>query len=95
MIFLQWDILEDLFDEPFQPEDIRRGTQVLVFVHADNDPYCPLQYTQELCERVGGELLIAPGQGHFNLEVGPQYATFPQLLSLIEQKTGTGQETAA
>lgn len=86
--FLNWPALNDLFDLPFDFSAIQRGTHYLAFVHSDDDPYCPLAQTRALCERVGGELFIVPGQGHFNLEQGQKYRQFPWLLDTILAKVG-------
>jgi len=42
-----------------------------------------LSHAQYLKEKLDAELIVKKGQGHFNLEVGPQYKQFPELLEKI------------
>lgn len=52
-------------------------------VHSDNDQYSPLEGVKGIASKLGAELIVKKEQGHFNLEVGPQYKEFPLLLELI------------
>jgi predicted alpha/beta hydrolase family esterase len=74
----------ELFPKPFDFEKIRSRCSKFVFMHSDNDPYCPLADAKYLSEKLGGELHVEKGQGHFNLEAGPQYKEFPLLLEIIK-----------
>lgn len=80
---LDWDALNGLFEEPFNWEKIKAHVKKIVLYHSDNDPYVPLSHAQYLKEELDAELIIKKGQGHFNLEVGPQYKQFPKLLEKI------------
>ena len=75
--------MKGLFEEPFDFEKIRKHAKKFIFIHSGNDPYCPLEGAKYLAEKVGGELIIKKGQGHFNLEASPNYRQFPSLLELI------------
>ena len=75
----------ELFPKPFDFEKIKLHCQKFVFIHSDNDPYCPLSDAKFLSDKLGGKLVVEPGQGHFNLETGPQYKQFSLLLELIEK----------
>ena len=77
-----------LFPKPFDFEKIKSHCGRFVFIHSDNDPYVPLADAEYLSEQLDGELIIKEGEGHFNLETGPQYKQFPLLLSLIDESTG-------
>ena len=35
-------------------------------------------------QNLGGELIIKPREGHFNLEQGPEYKQFPLILAQLE-----------
>lgn len=80
---LNWQALDDLFKEPFNYSKIKKQAKKIIFIHSDNDPYCPLEHAQYLSKKVNGELIIKKDQGHFNLEKGVQYKKFPLLLKLI------------
>jgi predicted alpha/beta hydrolase family esterase len=78
----------ELFPKPFDFAKIKSRCHKFVFIHSDNDPYCPLSDAEFLSEKLGGRLVVEKGQGHFNLDTGPQYKEFPLLLDLIDKETG-------
>jgi predicted alpha/beta hydrolase family esterase len=51
---LNWDALDGLFLESFDFELIKTKANKFVFIHSDNDPYCPLEHAQYLSKEVGG-----------------------------------------
>lgn len=77
----------ELFPKPFDFAKIKSRCGKFVFIHSDNDPYCPLDDARFLAKKLDGEFVIGPGQGHFNLETGPQYKKFPFLLEVINKET--------
>lgn len=83
---LGWDALEELFIEPFDFENIKSHCNRFILLHSDNDPYVPIEHAQYLRAKLGGELIVVEGQGHFNTEFSPDYKQFPELLELIESK---------
>ncbi len=76
---------QGLFEEPFDFEKIKKHSKRFLFIHSDNDPYCPLEHAQFLTEKLAGKLIIKKGQGHFNLQKGPEYKQFPFLLEILEK----------
>ena len=72
-----------LFPKPFDFEKIKSRCGKFVFIHSDDDPYCPLSDAEFLADKLGSKLVVENGQGHFNLETGPQYKQFPLLFDLI------------
>jgi hypothetical protein len=79
---------EGLFSEPFDFEKITSHVHKMVYIHSDNDPYCPLEHAEYLSNRTGGELVIIPGQQHFSISTaGEKYNEFPELLELIKKNT--------
>ncbi len=82
---LGWPNLKDLFSEPFNWEKIKKQARKIILLHSDNDPYVPLDHAEFIAEKLTAELIVKEGQGHFNLEVGAQYAQFPTLLKIIEE----------
>jgi uncharacterized protein len=83
--WLGWESLNDLFVPPLEFEKIKGKANNIVFIHSDNDPYCPIEHPKYLAEQVNGEVIIKPGQGHFNTELGNQYKQFPELLEIIQR----------
>ena len=72
-----------LFEEPFDFKKIKTKSDKIIFVHSDNDPYCPLSHAEYLSEKLGADLIVMKGQAHFNLEKGPEFKKFPEILKLI------------
>jgi predicted alpha/beta hydrolase family esterase len=81
---LGWDALDELFTKPFNFDLIKTKAKHFVFFHSDDDPYCPMDHATFLSEKVGGELIVIPGQKHFSVgSAGEAYRQFPQLLKTI------------
>lgn len=83
---LQWEPNSKLFDVKFDWQAIQQGTNKLLFVHSDNDPYVPLDQAQYVATNCAAELVLVPSQGHFNLEKSEDYRQFPMLLGIMKQK---------
>lgn len=83
MDHLDFPANDRIFDIEFNYDKIKQNCGNILFIHSDNDPYCPLEHAEYLSEKTGGELKVIPGQGHFNLEVSDKYKEFPELLALI------------
>ncbi|MEI6850695.1 MAG: alpha/beta hydrolase [Candidatus Saccharibacteria bacterium] len=81
---LGWNSLNGLFKEPFNFELIKKHCDNFIFIHSDNDPYCPIEHAEYLAKQTDGKLIKFEGQGHFNTELGPGYKQFPQLLEIID-----------
>lgn len=81
---LDWDVLNGLFNEPFDFDLIKKHCSSFTFVHSDNDPYVSIDQAKYLAQQTGGKLITFDGQGHFNTELEPQYKQFPQLLAIID-----------
>lgn len=74
----------DMVKGSFHWEKIKNSCQSFYFFHSDNDQYeCGIEQGKILQKRLGGELVFRPEEGHFNLEKGPQYTQFPELLEKI------------
>lgn len=80
---LGWPNLSKVFVEPLDWEKIKEKAQKITLLHSDNDPYVPLDHAEFVAKKLEAELIIKKGQGHFNLEVGAEYAQFPTLLNLL------------
>ena len=83
---LQWQPNDKLFDVQFDWTAIRQGVNELLFIHSDNDPYVPLNQAQHVATNSGGEIIIIPGEGHFNLERSDEYKQFPKLIEILEER---------
>ena len=84
--------LDNEFDEgmktfshkKFDWEKIKNACGEFYLFYSDNDPYeCGIENGRIIHKKLGGKLLLKTGEGHFNLEKGPQYKQFPELLKYI------------
>jgi len=82
---LGWDSLSGLFQEPIDFEKVKTKSKRFIFIHSDNDPYIPIEQAKYLQEQVSGDLVVFEDQGHFNLETGPEYNHFPELIDIIDK----------
>jgi len=77
-----------LVENPFDWEKIKNSAKEFYFICSDNDPYqCGEDQGKIMQEHLGGELIVKPGEAHFNLEKGEQYRQFPLILELLESKS--------
>jgi len=84
---LGWDSLKNLFDDPFDFNLIKTKAKQFIFIHSDNDPYCPLDHAKFLSKELNGILIKKKKQKHFSVgTMGKQYLQFPDLLNLILQE---------
>lgn len=56
----------------------------ILFLHGDNDPYCPLEQAKWLAAQLGSDIVVIPNGGHLGGDDG--YGPFPQLISELEQR---------
>lgn len=83
---LEWEALDGLFEEPFDFKNIKKRAKKFVFIHSDNDPYCPLEHARYLSKQLDGKLIIKKNQGHFNLSKSSKYRRFPLILKILEEE---------
>lgn len=81
-----WEMLQELFHEPFNFESIKQKSGQFIFVHSNDDPFCPINDARELCGSLNGEFIEFDGMGHFSKKLDPRFDTFPELLDIINQK---------
>lgn len=78
--------LSGMFRTPFDFDAIRKHAERFVFVHADDDPYCPLPGAKYLSEKLGGEFVLLRGGKHFSVSTaGERARRFPELLEIVEK----------
>lgn len=81
------DDLKGLFEEPFDFATIRTRAKRFVFLHSNNDPFCPLAGAEYLSEQLGGELIVVPDAFHFSIGTGGEkYRELPILLDILDGK---------
>jgi len=81
-----WSDIKGLFVPPFDFNEIKNHAKKFIIYHSDNDPYVPVTDAHYLQKNLNGEFILMRGQKHFNLEYGPKYKQFPELLEKILEK---------
>lgn len=82
---LGWESLKGMV-AIFNDELIKQRSNKFVFIHSDNDPYCPIGDAKDLCKQVDGKFIELPGQGHFTKSLDPKYTEFPELIEIIKKE---------
>lgn len=80
---LDHEQFKDLFPSTgFDFEKIRQNTKKLIYIHGDNDPYCPLDQAKWLAEQTKSEIVIIPNGHHLGSVREPE---FPELIKLLKK----------
>jgi len=79
----QFDAINSSFYREFDWKKIRKNCSRFVVLHADNDPYVPLDRAEEVARALHVKVEIVPGAGHFNAKAG--FTSFPLLLERLRQ----------
>lgn len=82
----KWEKTKGMFKKSFDFQKIKHKARNFIFIHSDNDPYCPIDQAQFLHRQVGGEFIILPGGQHFAAHLDPKYKRFPKLIEIIKGK---------
>jgi predicted alpha/beta hydrolase family esterase len=77
------DPIQGLFTEQYDFKKMKLHAKKFIIFQSDDDPHVPLGDGKILSKVLNGEFVFIPNQGHFNLEKGPQYKQFPELLEKI------------
>lgn len=80
---LGWEKLKDLQNVVVDYDRVKQEAEEFILLHSDNDPYVDLSQAEWLAGKLGGQLRVLKGQGHFNIGSSPKYKEFPKLLSII------------
>jgi len=77
-----------ILQETYNFEKIKANVNKIYIINSDNDPYgADDEAGRIIQERIGGELIIVKGEGHFgSLRVNQQYSNFPLLKKLIKSE---------
>lgn len=80
-------IAKGLLKKPFDYKKIKNSSKNFYFIHSDNDRYqCDIKQGKIMQKKLGGKLIVRPGEDHFNLETSPKYKKLPLLLEILEER---------
>jgi predicted alpha/beta hydrolase family esterase len=60
------DELKNFFTTPINYESVKNASNAFVDITSDNDPYVGLGESKKLKEKLGAEIILKPGMGHFS-----------------------------
>lgn len=73
-----------LVEKPMDFKKTKKSCRNFYFFASNNDKYdCGIDQAEILQKHLGGEIILKPGEGHFNLETDPKYKQLPELLEYI------------
>ncbi len=75
-----------MFNTPLNFQEAKLHATRLLFVHGDDDPWCPLEGAKHLAELTDAELVVVPRGKHFSTSLDPAYTEFPKLLQILEER---------
>lgn len=78
--------LKNLTLGPFDFEALKKKTHGFIFIHAIDDPSCPVSDSEFYAKKLGGELIVLPNGGHFNVLRNIRFWRFPKLIEILEEK---------
>lgn len=81
---LGWDSLKELFAKPLDFEAIKKHVHEITLIHADDDPYVPLEQAEYLEKQLSGKLIVLKGQKHFSQSMDAKYTEFPFIAELLK-----------
>ncbi len=76
---------QGIFEKEINYDLVRSKVEKTFLIYSDNDPYTPLESGDFLRDKLSGNLMIFPGEAHFNIRSNPKYNEFPKLLEIIKQ----------
>jgi predicted alpha/beta hydrolase family esterase len=82
---LGWESLKGM-NGKFDFNLIKSKCSKFVFIHADNDPYCPIDDARDLCRQLQGRFFVIKGAGHFSVSLDPKFTVLPELLDIIKEE---------
>ena len=72
--------------EPIVVEKVAGKANRFVFVHSDNDPFCPLEDAEYFAKTLSAELIMIPDNDHFSHELNPKHNKLPELVDILNLK---------
>lgn len=70
--------------EPIQVEKVKGKARRIVFIHSNDDPFCPLSGAEYFTKELNAELVMLPGNDHFSFELNPKHDKLPELINILE-----------
>lgn len=75
-----------LFVEELDAEKVKHGAKNRLFVHAKDDPWCPLSGPQSLSKLFDADLVVLEEGKHFSTSLDPKFTHFPELMAILQER---------
>lgn len=75
-----------IFTQKLRLKELRTKANRLLYIHGEDDPWCPLAGARNLSDQTNGELVVIPNGGHFSTTLDSRYTEFPELISILEAR---------
>lgn len=69
--------------EPIDVEKVKKKAKRMVFIHSNDDPFCPLSDAEYFAEALDAELIVLAGNDHFSYELNPKHTKLPELVEIL------------
>lgn len=73
--------------EPIDVKKVKNKARRMVFIHSDNDPFCPLADAEYFAKELDAELVMIPNNDHFSYEISPKHNKLPELIDILDLRT--------
>lgn len=77
---------DKMFQVPFEVEKIKQNAKKILFVHGEDDPWCPVEGAENLAQLTNGELVLVPDGGHFSTSLDLRFTKFEELIKILEER---------
>lgn len=75
-----------IFTQKLNFAKLQTKAKRLLFVHGEDDPWCPVSGARSLADQTNGELIVVPKGGHFSTSLDSRYNEFPELIEILESR---------
>ena len=72
--------------EPIDTTKVKNKAKRIIFIHSDNDPYCPIEDAEYFADALDAEIVILPNNDHFSYELNPKHNKLPEILDILNLK---------
>lgn len=69
--------------EEINLEKVKNKSNRFVFLHSDDDPYCPPEHAVFFANELAGELVMMKNEDHFSTKLNPKHTTLPKMVEIL------------
>ena len=80
------DVMHYSSDEVIDTDKVKNKAKRFVFLHSDDDPYCPVEQAEYYANTLEAEFIIMYGEDHFTLKLNAKHTKLPKLAEILNLK---------